>query len=95
VAGIGEKNNAGLCSSCINAPICCLRQKRGFDAIYCEMFEVSADPIGDNRAGGNEDVTAPVIEPSRFKGLCINCANRETCKMVKPDEGVWHCEEYC
>jgi len=26
--------------------------------------------------------------------ICINCANRQTCKMVKPEGGVWYCEEY-
>lgn len=29
-----------------------------------------------------------------IKGLCINCENRNTCKYIKPDGGVWHCEEY-
>ena len=28
------------------------------------------------------------------KGLCINCANRNSCQFVKPEGGVWHCEEY-
>lgn len=28
------------------------------------------------------------------KGLCINCENRNTCKYIKPNGGVWHCEEY-
>lgn len=28
------------------------------------------------------------------KGLCVNCENRHTCEFVKPDGGVWHCEEY-
>jgi len=28
------------------------------------------------------------------KGLCINCENRSTCKYIKPNGGVWHCEEY-
>jgi len=28
------------------------------------------------------------------KGLCINCENRNTCKFIKPNGGVWHCEEY-
>lgn len=28
------------------------------------------------------------------KGLCVNCANRQTCLFPKPEGGVWHCEEY-
>ena len=27
-------------------------------------------------------------------GICINCKNRQTCKFIKPDGVVWHCEEY-
>ena len=29
-----------------------------------------------------------------YKGLCINCDNRNTCKLIQPNGGVWHCEEY-
>jgi hypothetical protein len=29
-----------------------------------------------------------------YKGLCVNCANRETCLLPKAEGGVWHCEEY-
>jgi NADH-quinone oxidoreductase subunit E len=31
----------------------------------------------------------------KYKGLCLNCANRETCTFPKPEGGVWHCDEYC
>jgi hypothetical protein len=24
----------------------------------------------------------------------INCETRETCTYSKPEEGIWHCEEY-
>lgn len=29
-----------------------------------------------------------------LKGLCVNCENRQTCLLPKPEGGVWHCEEY-
>ena len=29
-----------------------------------------------------------------YEGLCVNCANRETCLFPKSEGGVWHCEEY-
>lgn len=28
------------------------------------------------------------------KGLCVSCANRETCLFPRAEGGVWHCEEY-
>jgi hypothetical protein len=33
-------------------------------------------------------------DAGEFEGLCVNCANRETCLVPKPEGGVWHCEEY-
>ncbi len=32
--------------------------------------------------------------PSYHKGLCMNCDERETCMLPRPESGVWHCEEY-
>ncbi len=26
--------------------------------------------------------------------ICINCKNRQTCKLIKPESTVWFCEEY-
>jgi len=95
VAGVGGKDYVGLCSSCSNASSCCFRQKRGFDAIFCEMYVCDTDSAVVDDAGKQADSLAPVLNPGEFKGLCINCANRETCKLAKPEEGVWHCEEYC
>jgi len=95
VTGNGETNTVGLCTSCKNAPTCCLRKKRGFDAVFCEMFEASNDPKNNDDQVKTEEIPVAVKKATRFKGLCINCANNETCTLVKPDEGVWHCEEYC
>ncbi len=33
-------------------------------------------------------------EEPDLKGLCVNCENRRSCLMPKPEGGVWHCEEY-
>jgi hypothetical protein len=33
-------------------------------------------------------------DAGEYKGLCVNCANRETCLLPKSEGGVWHCEEY-
>lgn len=33
-------------------------------------------------------------EAGDYKGLCMNCTNRETCLLPKAEGGVWHCEEY-
>jgi hypothetical protein len=30
----------------------------------------------------------------RYTGLCVNCDNREDCKIRNNDFVIWHCEEY-
>lgn len=32
--------------------------------------------------------------PAEYKGLCQNCALRFTCRLPKPDGGVWRCRHY-
>lgn len=86
----------GLCSSCNNSAQCVFRKKRGCDAIYCETF--------DNLNGGHaprhgeiilEDLTASGGSAQiTILGLCANCENHQTCHLTRPEEGVWHCEEY-
>jgi len=33
-------------------------------------------------------------ESNKYKGLCKNCKKQETCRLPKPEGGVWRCEEY-
>ena len=86
----------GLCVTCNNAKDCVYRKRRGTDAICCEMFDGYALP-GAVRGKGVAPVivTAPDMALSgKFKGLCVNCAHRDDCKLPRPEGGVWHCEEY-
>jgi len=54
-----------------------------------------------SRDNGRDDLLAGRAERDRRKevekelrGLCVNCANRETCLFPKSEGGVWHCEEF-
>ena len=38
------------------------------------------------RSNGGED--------RPLRGLCVNCDEREFCKLPKAPAGVWFCEEY-
>lgn len=33
-------------------------------------------------------------DPGQYKGLCKNCKKEKTCKLPKPEGGVWRCEDY-
>ena len=49
---------------------------------------------GDQPSSGSTNPNRPRRSKGEHKGLCVNCANRETCLYPKPEGGVWHCEEY-
>lgn len=83
----------GLCVTCNNAAHCVYRKRRGTDAIYCEMFDGYAPPNGKGVAPVVV-MTPEAAESGEFKGLCVNCAHRDDCKLPRPEGGVWHCEEY-
>lgn len=87
----------GLCSTCNNSPTCYYHARRG-PAIYCEMFDDYAAPVGGDglRSVGG---TTPADRGARgdqaqYAGLCVNCDHRHTCAHPKPTGGVWHCEDY-
>lgn len=88
----------GLCGGCVYADSCALRDKRGSDALYCELFDphgLSPDGDTDRLAGSDHSLgQAAPIDEDRTVGLCANCAERETCTLPRPEEGVWHCSEY-
>lgn len=92
------KKYRGICSTCNNAPTCIYLKNQRRPVIQCEEFDdysakqpnlpVSSSPApAITSADQNREV-------STYKGLCINCENRETCKLTKRDGGIWHCEEY-
>ena len=85
----------GLCATCNNAADCVYRKRRGADAIYCETFDGYARPNGGNgKRVATIVTTLEIAKSSEFKGLCVNCEDRDTCKLPRPKGGIWHCEEY-
>ena len=85
----------GLCVTCNNSSTCVYRKRRGTDAIYCELYDGFALP--ENGGGGSAKATPEKqvdIGMAQAKGLCVNCAHRDTCQLAKSECGVWHCEEY-
>ncbi len=86
-----ESTFHGLCATCKHVEICVFRCKRGKDALYCELFEHCALDTGNLGAKTEGAVECP---PQQSPGLCATCANAETCTLSRPEEGVWHCEEY-
>lgn len=86
-----ESKYSGLCATCKHADICVFRCKRGKDALYCELFEHCALGAG----GKGVDMAATGEGDQQLSlGLCATCANAGSCRLARPEAGVWHCEEY-
>lgn len=91
----------GVCYTCNAAPNCVQRERSGDRPIwFCENFdnEVSPGTSYEETAVYPRPIESPtspgVVEVTEFKGLCINCDNREVCRHAKQEGGIWHCEEY-
>ena len=86
----------GLCANCNNAEQCSYARSAKKPVQFCEMYDgYSEEPA---RADLSEvlrlDPADLRPELPASKGLCVNCALRESCAWAKRDSGVWHCEEY-
>lgn len=91
-----------LCPSCLNATTCVERVLRGYDALFCDLFEDSGSL--NMKDCYHVKVSGPLSVPHGertirkprkvVKGLCENCVKRDICALPRPKTGVWHCEEF-
>lgn len=94
------KADRSLCCTCIHAPTCSYRQRSEEPVFFCEEFEVetgeaAAPATVDDRQSARTVAAQHVQKPaSDYLGLCSNCEHRDTCRLPRPEGGVWHCEEY-
>ena len=83
-----------LCSTCNHTSICGTRSTPQRPILFCEEFDAFL-PIPTSAAGKTVSPKPPGRQDAaRYKGLCVNCENRETCTTHKDEGGIWHCEEY-
>jgi hypothetical protein len=84
----------GLCSTCNHARSCSYVRNPGQPVIFCEEFDSFMPPVVEAAV----ESPAPTIEDLKtwdeYKGLCVNCDQRENCAIRRPETGIWHCEEY-
>jgi len=84
-----------LCSTCNHGEICLSKNTRQGPVWFCEEFDdyVAVKELYDT-ALQRTDSQDRLSDSEQFKGLCMNCENRHACSYLKPNGGVWHCEEY-
>ena len=85
-----------LCLTCNNSPTCFLSSNDN-TVFECEEYNdaswvsiETADKDANKQAYRRPDSSYS----EKYKGLCNNCENRETCGNSATAGGVWHCEEY-
>ena len=88
----------GICSTCNHAPYCVNLQRSKRPIWFCDMFDDYTPP---DKASQRYQKQSNLRTKSKkennyaqYKGLCMNCAKRESCTFPKPEGGVWHCAEY-
>lgn len=95
---MAENGCKGLCGSCMHAATCVFIGNVKRPVYYCEEFRVERPPAaGAVRENffQNEKVAYEKQEDDLNQGLCCDCENRNVCGLsVKPEGGVWYCEEY-
>jgi len=85
-------NYNSICSSCKHQSTCSFINHSKEPIIMCEEFELETAAVAKK-----EEKPSPRIEHYRsdkYTGLCVNCKNRETCKIRDDSFVKWHCEEY-
>jgi len=92
----------GLCSTCKKAEFCTYTIDPERPVWRCNDYE-GCESRGGRTADPVISQTADQLIKSNFeydqgsdeyRGLCKNCKHREMCSFVKPEAGVWCCEEY-
>jgi len=85
------QQEAGLCLTCIRRTHCGYAAAPRGNVWHCEEFEVGAQARTVHELPAPEEAD---LVRAREMGLCFNCANLPTCRLPKPEGGIWHCEEY-
>lgn len=83
-----------LCSNCEHAAEHAGRGRPRRPIFFCEEFEVlgAVQVPEPDRAEAEPPVDTPRAD--RPLGLCANCDLVDSCRLPRPEGGVWHCEEY-
>jgi len=95
--------NTGICSTC-NYLVDCPQRLRTENPIwFCENYDDSDGRASANNPGINITIpdegthrgnSSPTSSTPVILGLCVNCTQRDDCRLPHPEGGVWHCEEF-
>ena len=84
----------GICTSCKHWEYCTYQQDPERPALQCAEFEAIGPRPNPVMEAGESYSAQSSLNPEIPAGLCRSCDNYETCRYLKPEGGVWFCEEY-
>ncbi len=87
----------GICSTCNYIKDCTGKKTWKGPVTFCEEFDVHSPhkDVSPSEDKNKVDLLGSKYKDDEdYKGICINCENRKTCALIRPEGGVWHCEEY-
>ena len=81
-----KRQPQGLCTSCMHAQTCMYLKKQELPVFHCEEFEIA--PVSGQQYKEAPLRSTPSERQTRYRGLCLNCENRETCIYAGAEGGV-------
>lgn len=83
----------GLCSTCDHDAACAFRRSPNQPVMFCEDFSAQEVPVATLTASKHSSGTTAKTVPL-YTGLCVNCAEADTCVFPSKGAGGWYCEEH-
>jgi len=85
-------NTKGICITCKHEKTCIFLRDAKKPIYCCEEYELFPTQI-DNEQNNKPEVKKK-HSTNEYTGICLNCDNREECKIRCKTSIIWHCEEY-
>jgi hypothetical protein len=87
----------GLCQTCRHGSGCALDNGSERVRQECEEFEVLGSGVPQAAVAVRPAGAAAKAKSKaevELLGLCQNCRVRSSCRLPRPEGGIWFCEEY-
>ena len=90
-----------LCWNCNSSDECLSKKTLTRPIWFCEEFSVDAPKAdtqfltifpAESKASAVSDASGE--NPTEYKGICMNCEHRQSCRGAVTDPPTWFCEEY-
>jgi hypothetical protein len=87
--------DVGLCVNCKHIKDCISQNIYSRTVQFCELHETYEPKVyAVNYVKSNNNGAKTPSDLKYSKGLCANCELVTECTIEKPEDGIWHCEEY-